>query len=561
MPPFNAHLQHIEKLCDAGNSEALQTWSMQCAKAEISQSSLAFVYIEEYLSRQRNQIPSTFECIDALRPMHCMITEKLHGLIHNDESVNSAHNKVICNTVLALIKSESAAYQTVLKQSLQYKSDDEALAIYLHRAMATQLNALLHRQKLKLPIPMHYWKNFHQYFSLANQRHLISFRFCDGALAWDQRLSIGNLYAMALLLACARCNKLSSNKITILLEILCEYIDLVELSISPAKDTHEIAVDISSNRPPSFKSLLNFSRDAVLVYLHIDELIIKLKRQAQKKNSFSAPIYLHLADAWGECASREKREHVQQSIQINLGFEDIHYFLSGHQGLHELVGEKANLAIEYEDGENIELLEGLRSQNIYNSSLIQSKGHAITDEIPNWVHLKHDYPTEDNVKLKNCYQAILIDKSHSGCRIEWQGDEIPALELGAMLGLLTDPSSNNWVIGEIMWLHHKDQQAVETGVRIICQHPIPVAVDVPLKACLHVNFLPAIILPPSKSRRLKARLLVGKHGYEKGDEVKITQGEEEIALKLTRQLKQYQHINLFECGFFNLCDTSGQTKH
>ena len=152
---FENQLQHIEKLCDAGNAQALQTWSLQCAKTEISQSAMAFVHIENYLSKQRNQLAKSYECLDALRPMHSAIIDKLHALIHHDEPLSSHHNTVIRNTILALMKAEVGAYQSIFKQGLETKADDESQAIYLHRALATQLYALLNRHKLKLPTPVH----------------------------------------------------------------------------------------------------------------------------------------------------------------------------------------------------------------------------------------------------------------------------------------------------------------------------------------------------------------------------------------------------------------------
>ena len=563
MPSFSNDLQHIKQLCDAGNSEAIATWSLQCAKAEISQCSQAFVYIETYLAKHSHELKNSFDCADALRPMHNLTIEKLFSLLHPDESLNAKHNHVINNAILALLKSEATVYQTLLKQALQQNLDNETKATVLHRALATQLNALLSRYKLKLPIPAQYWRNFHKFFALANQSNLMSFRFCDGTIAWDQRFSIENLYCMALLIDSANLNQLNNAKIDSCFDILCESIDLVGLSINASHEENDIVVDISSSTGPHFKNLEhNNESHGVLIYLKIHELIHKMQRLQNSQSNFIAPLYQHLHNAWSQSIHREVREHVEENLIVCLDFEDMHYYLCGHQKLEAFIGEKATLSIHYDENENeeaIRQMEGSRSQNIYGSGLVESKGDLVFDTLPEHVHLQQLFSAQtDHTERPNTCQAIRIDKSQKGCRLLWQGDNIPVIDIGTLLTILTDKNSNEWQLAEVVWIHHKDANSIETGIRIMSMHPIPVAIDVPLKACMHVNFLPALLLPPNQSFAQKTRLLVGRHGFEKGDQANITQGHQEQSIKLNRLLHQYVHYNLFECGFYTM---DNNTQH
>ena len=559
MPSLNQQFKNIEQLCDNGNNEALQAWSMQSTMSDIGQASLAFVHIEKYLSQQKHRLKDTYACTDAIRPMHSLLITKLHNLIHYDESMTTQHNKVICNAILALSKAESKAYTSILKQGIECKAQDELLATYLHRAMATQLNALFQRLKLKLPIPSQYWKSLHQLFNLASQRNMMGFRLCDGALAWDQRLSLENIYCIALLLITARSNQLTSNQVSSTFEILCESIDLVDLSVSSTQNSDEIVADISSNLGPCFESQLHASDDAILVYLQKNELMHKLSFISQQKSSQMAPLCKHLKQAWAEYTPREDRSTSQHKIGVSLDIKSIHHELIGKQSLESFIGEKAKLAISYDDDDDIDTLKNERCKNIYSNSVIESTGQLISHIIPNWVSLQRS-PAESLKCPDDSIQVKLTNKSANGCRILWEGEDLPALDIGDILGLF-GVHNKLWVIGEIRWLHHKDSDRIETGIHILSRQPIPVAVDVPLKACMKVNFLPALLFPPSSYNKTPSRILLGKHGFEEGDQIKITQGHEEFNMGLKRRVKQYHEQNLFECGFYSPAQQLNHASH
>ena len=547
----DTQLQHVEKLCNAGNSEAIQTWSLQVAKGDITLAAKNFIHIEAYLTNNSLDVQACFDCLDAMRPMHSLLSNKLFGLLHPDESISSAHNLIVCNAILALTKSELSAFQLLLKRYLKKEIDHETLAIILHRALATQLKALLSRQKLKLPIPQQYWKNLHQFFLLANRYQLMSFRFCDGAIAWDQRLSVENLYCMALLLKGANLNQLSETSINNTFDLLCENISLVSLSVSPTDNDNEIAVDISSSEGPKFKTLLQDQNNKQLIYLQIHGLLRKLALLVSSQSSFSVALFEHLHSAWDRYVQREQRQVIEQDIQICLNFEDLHYYLSGNQNLEDFIGVKAKLSIAYDEDEDIAKLEGGRSQNIFNAGVVELKGDTIKDEIPDWTHLQHNFPIQNkHTKTSALHTVLLVDKSESGCRLRWQGDDIPLLDVGSMLSLSMDTDNNEWLIGEVAWLNHQNHKAIETGIKILSRAPIPVAVDVPLKACMHTNFLPGILLPPNKAKQHETRFIVGRYGYEVGDQVHITQGGQETAIQLEKLQRQFQDHSLFSCGFF-----------
>lgn len=551
-----------DRFCQDPNPYALQSWIRSIPTHEFGALSAVLPRVYDTIQQLNANADQLLSYAELLRPTLQQLIKALGQTnIKQFESREAAHTFTQC--YLKLLWVEADLYERIFKKAHAEKAET-SLLVALHRCMSAQLCIHLAYYQFYLPMPAKEWLKLHKFFYLAIQRKQGGFSATDSSLFPGQRLTISNLYIIALLLGCARVNKLTPADINTTYELLKSWVGLVSISRTPSeRGDNQLVVDIAAGAAPNFYKLFTATEKSAPCYLQIEPLLRRIDSilHSDSSNNFSAMaiegaeknrgLILHLKSAWSEYLHREERISTNESAFACIGLPAIHYYLCGNQTLSDFIGLKSALSVVYEDHDDISTIINYRNDDVWSPMMNAPDGEINFDNIPADYNFQRHFETDfsqpsDEYPL---FPVVLADESSHGYRVAWpiQNKELP-LSVGELIALKTE-DSKYLKIGVVMWMDYISSTVLHTGIKIISASAFPVGIDIPLKAATQKNLTEAILLPPEDEFNAHISLLVEPDLFNANDYSTISQKNIDQKIKLAELIKSGPSYHLYECGF------------
>ena len=466
------------------------------------------------------------------------------------------------------------ATQTTLFSNLVIKAHKEGLGqneIFqlLHHFFVDQISLFITYFELYQTVPANMWLRLHKRYLLAEKLGAANFKIKDKNSLSETEFSVRNLYCVSLLLGSARTNQLSPEDNLIIAKELYKWSPLIQLSKTSDDEINSLVVDIATDRPPVFSRLSELDNSETLFFVNVDKLLSRFSVMIEIKNSegdkaevtkLSARLIRHLSSAWGEFVERDDRKDIKENITLCLGLENIYYYLSGNKTVSDFMGGsgKMNLSIAYESHENIELIEARRGNDIWSSFVDKEGDNAHFGCLPENFSLTNGFEEQGEFTVNEDHpvqSAVTIDKSLSGCSIQWPAEGTQNLEVGDIVGIRYDGDSC-WSIGNIAWLVREDFKHFKAGIKILSTKATPVAVEALLGMNVKQHYFAGLLLPMEEGLTQASYLAVASAGFSEGKKITVAQKGQEEFLHLARTVAKSPTSILFECGYCDKIATS-----
>lgn len=546
------------------NPFALKAWVNSIPAHEIGALSSVLPTIYTGLAKLDANAEQLSDYTETLRPILQNAAKELSQTnVKNFESHEEAYT--FSQLYLKLLSLEASSWENILKKAAS-ENNEACLHKAIHRSMTAQLSIHLAHYQFYLPMPAKEWLKLHKLFYLAAQRKQAGFTTADVCLYPGQRLTISNIYTIALLLGCARTNKLSPINIKTVYELLKHWGELVSISRTPSQSgDNQLVVDITTGAAPNFYKLFTATEKSVPCYLQVESLIQRMDKilQPDSNTSFATlpieniegnhELIAHLKSAWCEYLHREERIATHQSAYACIGLINIHFYLSGNKKLTDFIGLKSSLSIVYEDDDDVSTIVTQRGTDVWSwtpAKVTLDSDISFTDIPPEYHFQRYfdaDYKQSD--EAHTLFSVIITDSSAHGYRIEWPVSETNiSIEVGELIGIKTE-DSKHLKIGIVMWMDYVSNAVLRTGIKIISTQAFPVGVDVPLTATVTKNITEGVLLPPQPEFNQNISFIVEPNLFKENDYTTISQKNIEERIKLATHIKSGSSYSLNECGF------------
>lgn len=566
----------------AHDAEKIQAWGKRLPTLGLTE---AITNIDYFINNLKTHAPNKKEFLDVIELIRPFI-HQLNPLLKNQHKENDARDYI------KLLKREINAYEYLLETPAELTPTD--LTTTIHRSLVNKIQDQVTHYRFYFLIPERKWLRIHRLFYIAMKNKIAQAETKDEVYFAGQKLNILNLYCYLLLLSCARLNHFESSDIVSISNLLKEWCTLVKISKTPIPDTkNQLMVDIATGSAPHFTKIFSPVEVAIPCYLQIDDLMQALvnlmidetKREeeyisshvinenspdadiARKREPKHWPNQLdvrkieYLIATWnGYLYDESSSDKAETPVELCIGFEDIHFYLSGGKLLHDFLGDKSELSVMYDEEEDKHLIEQDRRSDLW-TTFFSSKPEDIDfKKTPAEYNFQHHFKCTNLQQHNDTHPrwfATMTEVTPRSCSIIWEAEREPLLALGQLVALHNGPNAH-WQLGEIDLKSKLDDGRIKTGVRIMSTQAIPVGIDLPLDS--NENYCEAILTPPEDALNTSTSIISPRHDYKNGDYVSVAQKNIEEKIQITKLININDYYERCECAFLVKKRVSGSYR-
>jgi hypothetical protein len=545
---LNVPTQDLAELSFCGGSKEPQVreWARTLPLTRINHVSALLYKAVPEISRLKTSSETRLAILEALRPAVQQCIQGLSQHFLNQPLILPEAARKTATVAQALQKHMSNGYLVAVRDLCQAGKRDTAeaqgrQALAIARALTGLGLLLLRSYQLYTPIAGQLWTEMHTLYEIADALDLTEHPIHD-ALPHHQHINtISHAYLRVMLLACAKPNQMRQDEVLATyhaLENLCHLGQL--LPHNPAQKDNLFAIQLSSNRPPLYKSRLPNNPEGEIRELNTSQLARTLQEQSNQtannadasnlRNALnlSASLNEHLIQAWNILAQRSfERQETSGHIEVTVGLTNLHFHISGKQPFNLFLNQTANVGGE-ENAEAIFKKRGIQLKpgkpteedpwgdafDVGGTTLAGQ--HLPTLNIENTIRKQQQ---QDYLGKHPVHKVPIVDVSPGGYCLEWQ-EEIPSqVKAGELLGV-RDEGRQKWGIGVVRWVQ-QTKGATQLGIQILAPQAIPLGVAIVHKTGGYSEYLRALQLPALKAINQPVTLLTNSVSFREYSKVRL----------------------------------------
>ncbi|MEQ6342713.1 MAG: hypothetical protein M3A44_13970 [Gammaproteobacteria bacterium] len=431
--------------------------------------------------------------------------------------------------------------------------------LLLHHAMQHLIDALLTSYQIYTPCPNTVWRDIHQLYHYAEQKHLHESAILDTEDAPIARHSISDLYKQALLLALANPYHLSQNEIGSVVGILGQWSSLSRLG--PVSDATNLAesfmIDPEKDEPTSSPTTKKncFSKscrvlDTSPLIDHLRNTLSQQETQESQKSLLPHELLVRLMSSWGTIPQRSfSRINKNSVLVVTVGLGAIHNAINGASAspANETRKGKASFTSRpvtglYGAEDNWDAQEAEKDQQDVWNVINQTTYFAKQQE-------KQPAPPPAATLPFATYECAVVNESANGACLAWEGNKKSVkFKIGELVGIRITTQGNlqEWGVAVIRWMKNVKNSRMEFGIQMMA----PIAESITLSRYgiekSATDQTAGLLLPEIKTINQPATVIVPAHIFSAGHKVAIkTHGGKGGSMHATLLADPLQNTGLF----------------
>jgi hypothetical protein len=428
----------------------------------------------------------------------------------------------------------------------------------LQRAIAFRSEGLLQAHLLYQPAPLNHWAILHRLYALAERQQLAGLPVTDPVSGAE--VTIAGEYLPGLLIACCRTNQLRQKEIIDCFRLLRHWQQLAHLE-DPTVGSGLFVVDLASDRPPTFGSMMHDPPGASQRFLNTRDLLERINELRQRSGDgelvidgelrLDAHLGPHLTRSLGEVSQRHfKRRPVRHQLWIATGLTNVHYFVAGERSLEQVLHgddhepaslERMNSNPFLRSSDGGDVWQQANPEEIVDNATISESGIGIP------------YPAAgDPASPPQRHTVFTVESSNvsaGGYCVEWAG--LPdGINIGDVVCLSErEDGDGHWSIAVIRWLSQVKDAPTLLGLELLSPGGTAYAGQVRLADGSHSGPIRVLLLPEIPLVGQPHTLLAPRLVFKEDQKIILTRKGESMLIKLRRRLATTAAFGQFDLEY------------
>lgn len=396
------------------------------------------------------------------------------------------------------------SYKLIIERMISGDSanfDRRLLVIALHRALYYLGQSLLQNALVYSTWPDGIWREINSIYAYASQNnvHQIQVKPDEGRAARGST-SIEDLFKSLMLFASATPHRLRQSHARLLFSRLDEWSRSTSILTKDDGGTSlgRFNVDLWTDSAPMHNSLRTPMPGKRMAILDVRELLKKLRSDFEQapwdartslqsgKPVITRPLLRLLIMAWSRPPDRRfVRTRLNFDLNVVAGLHAIHANLQADEAppyettraalfaLQEETkpGSASRPKIKWTSGslENVSLApldSEFVNDSLFSDSFLVSSHGLEAPSIPSEL-IQEPEPKTPNDDETSRHSVKTINESAGGYCIRWQGDGIPRVKIGELIGVESPSDRHTYGLGVIRWMKQLGDQQLDLGLEII----------------------------------------------------------------------------------------------
>jgi len=472
-----------------------------------------------------------------------------------------------------LQKELAISYKLIVEHMISGDSanfDRRLLVIALHRALYYLGQCLLQNALVYTAWPEGIWREINSIYAYASQNsiHQVQVKPDDGKAARGST-SIEDLFKSLMLFASATPHRLRQSHARLLFSVLDEWSQLTTILTQDDGGTSlgRFNVDLWTDSAPMHNSLRTPMPGKRMAILDVRELLKGLRSEFEQapwdnrtglqsgKTIITRPLLRLLIMAWSRPPDRRfVRTKLNFDLNVVAGLHAIHANQQAEDAppyettpaalfaLQEADPRKARSRskIKWTPGslENVSLApldSDFVSDSLFNDSyLLTNHGLGTTSKLTEFAE---ETEAEEKESDSDHHPVKTINESAGGYCIRWQGEGIPRVKIGELIGVESPSDRRTYGLGVIRWMKQLAEQKLDLGLEIIstrCESAdvrdagqTSARMRSPSYKCLVIN-------DTDPSSNATASLVMSAMSLQTGVDLWLSIGDKEQLIRLTK---------------------------
>lgn len=396
------------------------------------------------------------------------------------------------------------SYKLIIERMISGDSanfDRRLLVIALHRALYYLGQSLLQNALVYSTWPDGIWREINSIYAYASQNnvHQIQVKPDEGRAARGST-SIEDLFKSLMLFASATPHRLRQSHARLLFSRLDEWSRSTSILTKDDGGTSlgRFNVDLWTDSAPMHNSLRTPMPGKRMAILDVRKLLKKLRSDFEQapwdartslqsgKPVITRPLLRLLIMAWSRPPDRRfVRTRLNFDLNVVAGLHAIHANLQADEAppyettraalfaLQEETkpGSASRPKIKWTSGslENVSLApldSEFVNDSLFSDSFLVSSHGLEAPSIPSEL-IQEPEPKTPNDDETSRHSVKTINESAGGYCIRWQGDGIPRVKIGELIGVESPSDRHTYGLGVIRWMKQLGDQQLDLGLEII----------------------------------------------------------------------------------------------
>ncbi len=449
----------------------------------------------------------------------------------SDQNLKDAH------LARGLHSEMATGYKVALNNLITHQSSlftaGKALLL-LHHAMQYLIDALLTSYQIYTPCPNTVWRDIHQLYHYAEQKHIHESAIHTTEGAPIPHHSISDLYKQALLLSLANPYHLSQSEIGTVVVLLGQCASLSRLE--PVSDNTNLAesflIDPEKDEPTSSPATKNnhLSKscrvlDTSPLIHHLRNTLSQQETQTSQKTLLPHDLLFKLMSSWEAVPQRNfSRINKSSILVVTVGLSATYNAINAAatSPAHEARKGKASFTSRPVMG----LYGAEESWNEQEAEKEQQDVWNVVNNTAYYTKQQEKQPTSPHAATLPfaTHECTVVNESANGACLAWEGNNKAAkFKIGELIGIRITNQGNlqEWGIAVIRWMKHVKNSRMEFGVQMIAPITEPVTLSRYDTEKSAIDQTAGLLLPEITAINQPATLVVPAHIFSAGNKVII----------------------------------------
>jgi hypothetical protein len=447
----------------------------------------------------------------------------------------------------------------------QEKTEQTALSLALHRAIHHLSVTILLSVLIYDSVPKRNWLELHILYRLARGYNLEALQVKDPLESRRIESSIDQIYRRILLFCLASPYKFRQRDNIQIYEALLDWVEYSRLS-SLDETVSEQTIFVAQNLdiPPCHGIWNSHNATGRLISLDVGELIRKLREQIENQSvtdqlpgaaSLDKNLLRELIRLW---SSEQKRAFMRTNLNFELrvavGIGNIHQLLQQSEE-PKSEGPAASVKDLHKGPPILDKDFGILSRFTLAPLERQNSPEIRRNDFEEFGPNSRDRDDfapltsiwEDQyVGQRRAYTFVFqtLNESAGGYCLNWNGERIPKVLVGELIGIQSSLASRQFGIGLIRWMKSHLNQGLQVGVQMIA--PSATAVTARQNKASGLQPQNCLLLPEMDTSGQPTSLICPSLPFKVGDLLTLDDQGRKREIKLTRLLESSGAISQFQ---------------
>lgn len=473
-----------------------------------------------------------------------------------------------------LQKELAIAYKIIVERMIAGDSanfDRRILVIALHRALHYLGETLMQSALVYTPWPDNIWREINAIYAYASQNkvHQIPVK-PDDRQSDAPSTSIEDLFKSLMLFASATPHRLRQSHATLLFSRLPDWSSYTSILDKDDGGTSlgRFNVDLWTDSAPMHNSLRTPMPGKRMAILDVRALLKKLRSDFEEapwdnrsglhtgRPVVTRPLLRLLIMAWSRPPDRRfVRTKLNFDLNVVAGLHAIHGNLQADEqppyrttraALFTLEesnppGEPKQRKVKWSPGslENVSLApldSDFVSDSLFNDSVL-SPGGLTADPTSTLTDFIEESEPQAQEPESERHSVKTINESAGGYCIRWQGEQIPKVKIGELIGVESPSDKHKYGLGVIRWMKQRADQSMDLGLEVIstrCEAAEVREADSSAPRGRSPAFKCLVINDTDPSSNATASLVMSAMSLHTGVDLLLSIGDKEQLIRLNR---------------------------